>query len=242
VDLLKLVKLILIFFSLFLVAHPKVATDPGLHSHHSHHSLQGVFQGQEPMTLKTATASVSEASAFKPVMWTQAPIGDRNTGPDSWARVRRHENFYNSLLSGTYHGLYGDTSAWNQHKQPVAFAPSWNLMPQNVNDKFPNWVANPLTAHNIEETITPQSKLLGLPKFSTEKETSGGGCKLFGAYLDKNPRNDDVASPQAVNTRCTDDPPAVNGNADKPIQNRAQVCKGTQSRPQGSSSRSCTKV
>jgi hypothetical protein len=195
------------------------------------------------VALKTATAAGSEASAFKPVIWPQGPIGDRKSVSDSWARVPRHENAHNSLLSGVkYHGLYGDTSTWSQHKQPVAFPPSWNLMPQNVYDKFPNWVANPLTAHNIEETTTPQSKLLGLPKFSTEKETSGGGCKLFGAYLDKNPRNDDVARLQAVNTRSTDDPPVVNGNVDNPIQNRAQVFKGKQSRPQGSSSRSCTKV
>lgn len=195
------------------------------------------------MALKTAPASGSEASVFKPVMWPQAQIGDRNSGPDSWARVPRHESPYNSLLSGgTHRSLYGDTSAWNQHKQPLVFPPSWNLMPQNVYDKFPSWVTNQVTAHNIEETTTPQSKLLGLPQFSTEKETSGGGCKLFGAYLDKNPRSDDVAMPQAVNTRSTDDPPVVNGNADKPTQNCTQVCKGTQSRPQGSSTRSCTKV
>lgn len=217
-----------------------MAADPGPHNHHS---LQGVFQGQEPMALKTAAVSGTDASALKPVMWSQTQIGDRNSGPDSWARVSRHENSYrSSLLSGgAHHGLYGDTSIWNQHKQSVVL-PSWHLMPQNVYEKFPNWVTNPVPAHNIEETTTPQSKLLGQPQFQTEKETSGGGCKLFGAYLDKNPRSDDVATPKAVNARSTDDPPVVNGNADKPPQNCSQVCKGTQSRPQGSSTRSCTKV
>ncbi|XP_078160215.1 auxin response factor 23-like [Carex rostrata] len=221
------------------VALSKVAADPGPHSHHS---LQGVFQGQEPMALKTAAVSGTDASALKPVMWSQTQIGDRNSGPDIWARVPRHENSYRSLLSGgVRHGLYGDTSIWNQQKQSVVL-PSWHLMPQNVYEKFPNWVTNPVPAQNIEETTTPQSKLLGQPQFQTEKETSGGGCKLFGAYLDKNPRSDDVATPKAVNVRSTDDPPVVNGNADKPPQNCSQVCKGTQSRPQGSSTRSCTKV
>ncbi|KAJ3701513.1 hypothetical protein LUZ61_005218 [Rhynchospora tenuis] len=219
------------------VAVPKVAADLGPHSHHS---IQGVFQGQEPMALKTATGSGSDASALKPVMWPPVPNGDRNSGPDSWPRVPRHENPYSSFLSGgTHHGLYGDTSIWNQHKQPVGFPPSWHVMPQNV---FPNWATNPVQAHNIEETTTPQSKLLRPPQLATEKETSGGGCKLFGAYLDKNPRCNDVTTQKTVTTRSTDDPTAVNAEADKPPQNRTQACKGTQSRPQGSSTRSCTKV
>ncbi|KAJ3671810.1 hypothetical protein LUZ60_007889 [Juncus effusus] len=155
-----------------------------------HHTIQQqrVFQGQEPLTIKSTPFS-----------------------PDLFARFARQDG-----------GPPYTSPIWNNNNPQTQLFPqhAWHLMPQQFSNTW---------AQNLDETGSPCGKPAVQSLKDKETERGGGGCKLFGAYIDMKPKSSDN---NIINN------PVDNNGIDK----HPPSCTQTKNRLQGGSTRSCTKV